>query len=163
MAEHEKEKDRHQELDGFLDTSEIEHRQSNHEDDGCSETKLIELEDAEKCVDACRDRDGNGEDVIDHEGRARSQTGPFAKEFGGDDVAAAARREELDDLVVARGNDEDRDRRGESEIDGQVRIFPSQGTIGFFWPIGRRGEAVGPKASPSQKGHKGQLVENVLT
>src|SRR5262252_3675100 len=51
-------------------------------------------------VDAARDRDRYRQNVVDYERASRTESGARAEQARGDLVTAAARREQLDDLIV---------------------------------------------------------------
>ena len=66
----------------------------------------------------------------------------------------------LDYLRIGIGDDEDRERGGETEEYGQVGVRP-QIAKGFLRAVGRGGQGVGPQAYPREEGDQGDLVENV--
>ena len=70
---------------------------------------------AEDGVAARRDRGRDGEHVVDEQRAAADDAEARAQQLGGDDVAAAARGEVLDDAGVRVGDDEDGERGAERQ------------------------------------------------
>ena len=81
------------------------------------------------------------------------------EELGGHDVAAAARREELDDLGIARRDGDDRERGHDGQVEGQVPVVAER-QEGFLGPVVRRAQPVGAEADPGEEGDEREPVED---
>ena len=104
------------------------------------------------------DRDGDRQDVVDHQRAARDHADPRSEQMRGHHVAAASGRELLDDAAVGGGDDEDGDCRGDRQGDGQVGVLAERKEC-LLRTVGGRGEAVRPQAHPGQEGDERHLVE----
>src|SRR6266853_901911 len=107
VRENEAEKDRQQHRDGFLYSAQVE--QYERDDERDFGRKLVRLEperkQREQRVDAARDRNRNGEYVIEDERRTRGEASVRADQPRGDAIATPACGKELDDLVVGERDD----------------------------------------------------------
>ena len=115
-------------------------------------------EEAEDGVAAGDDGDGDRQHVVDEQGAAGEDAGLLAQGVRGDDVAAAARGEVLDDARVGVGDDEDGQGGGQGQDQGQVGVL-AQDLEGLLGTVGGRGQAVGAEPDPGQDGDQGDLVE----
>ncbi len=116
-------------------------------------------QEAEDLVAARGDGDGDRQHVVDDEGAARHDPELRAQELRRDEVAAAARREELDDLAVGERDDADRDGGENRQPDRQVGVG-AEGLERFLGAVRRGGQSVGAQAHPGEKGGEGDGVED---
>ena len=125
VRENETDKDRQQDRDRFPHPTQVEQHEPHDERDfGC---KLVWLEgerkQREQGIDPARDRNRDGEHVIENERGARDEARIGADQARGDPVAAPARGKQLDDLVVGERDDEHGRRRGEREVQPQIGVL----------------------------------------
>src|SRR6202030_2949349 len=99
----------------------------------------------------------DGEHIVDDECGAGDQAGARAKEPRGDAVAAAAGREQRYRLIVAKADDEHRDRGGDGDIETEARML-TESQIGRLGPVIARGEAVGTQPDPGKEGDEQQAL-----
>ena len=153
MGDEEADENRQQQEEQLLDPAQIGDGQQDDDDDLTRHLPGLPLQrqKAEQRIDAAGHRKCRGQDEIDDEGRARDEPGIGADQHRGDAIAAAPGRKELDHLDIAQADDDDGQRGGERQIDGQMAV-DAQRKEGFFRPVVRRGEAVGAQADPGQKG-----------
>src|SRR5262249_46559942 len=90
--------------------------------------------------------------------RAGDEPGRLAEEMRRDEIAAASRREELDELRVRRRDEDDRERRGRREEHGEVRVPPEREER-LLGSVRAGGEAVGPEPDPREERDERELVE----
>ena len=112
---------------------------------------------AEHRVGSAGDRDGDRENVVDDQRGARGQARVGSDQRCRDPVAAAAGREQLDDLVVRERDDEDGDGRRDRQVQPEVRVVAER-LERFFGTVGRRRESVGAETHPCQEGHQRQRM-----
>ncbi len=115
-------------------------------------------EKAENSVGAARDRERDGQQVVDQERAPRYHADRRRQELARHQVTAAAGRKELYDLVIARADDEDRNNRSQRDKYSQVRV-PAERQERLLRPVAGRGKAVGAQPDPGEKGYQGKLVE----
>ena len=137
VGHHEDDEDGGQEGHRLLDPAQVEHDQQQDQEE--VEEDLVRLpgdgQEAEQGVSAGDDGDGDGQHVVDQQGVPGDDPDPRPERVGGDDVAAAAVGEALDDARIGVGNDEDGQRRGQGQEDGQVGVL-AQGAEGLLRAVG---------------------------
>ena len=92
--------------------------------------------------------------------RAAPETSPaYARsdQSRGDAITAAARRKQLDDLVVGHRDNEDGNRRGERQEQAHRHVRPER-QEGLLRPVTGGGEAIGPEPDPRQERHQHDVV-----
>lgn len=129
----EAEEDRQQDLDRLLQPAQIHHDQQADEKRFGPEFIRLEAERQERRerIDAGRDRDRDGEHIVEDQGAAGHETQIRPDELGGHAVAAAPGREQLDHLVVGERDDEHRDGGGDGHVQAEVRMRAERAK-GFF-------------------------------
>ena len=132
MHDDEEQENRQHDEHRFPDAAQIEKNQ--REDQQYFNGKLVSRQrrrqKTEHCVGAAGDRNGDRQHVVDHQRRPRHQARPRAEQLGGHQIAAAAGREQLDDLRIAGGNDEDRHGRQNRQQQSQmINAAPAPDTL----------------------------------
>ena len=115
-------------------------------------------QEAEDRVRPACDGDRDGQHVVDEQGRTRDHTGRGREELCRHEVAASAGREELDDLRVARANNEDGSHAHQQHDQRKVRMRTER-LEGFLGSIAGGRQAVGTEPHPRQHGDERDLVE----
>ncbi len=153
------EKDGQQDLDGFFQAAQIhDNEHGNEEGFGPYLVRLeTERQEGRERVHPGRDRDGDREHIVEHEGAAGNQAQVGADQFGGDAVTASTGGKQFDHLVVGQRNDEHRHRGGDGHVQAQVGM-DAQRAEGFFRAVGGGGQAVRAQADPGQEGHQRHRV-----
>ena len=158
VGQHEPEKYRQQDGDHLLYPAQVEHHE--HHDQHHLGRELVglpvERQQREKRVDAARDGDGDGEHVVDDERRAGGQARVGTDQPRGDAVAAASGREELDDLVVGKRDDEHGRRGGEREVQPHLRVL-AQRAERLLRPVARGGDSVSAQPHPGEESGEGDM------
>jgi hypothetical protein len=159
MGGDEAEEDRQQDADRLLHAAQVQPQEQQHQRQFGAQLPVLraERQHREQRVGATGDRDRHGQHVIDDQRRARDQAGVLSQQDGGDAVAAAPGREQLDHLVVGEGDDEDRDRGGQRQVEAEVGVR-AEGLESFFRTVGRGRQAVGAEADPGQEGGQGERM-----
>ena len=152
VHDHEADEDRQQEFDRLFHAAQVERHEQydRREFDAYLVAVQAERQQAEHRIGAAGNRYCNRQHVVDDERRAGHEAGMRAEQIGGDLVAAAAVRKELDDLVVRERDDEDGDRDRDREIKAEVRVA-AQRQERFFRPVTRRRQAVRAETDPRKK------------
>ena len=120
---------------------------------------MCRREKTEELVHSGGDGDRDRQDVVDDESAARYHPELRAQQLRGDEVAAASRREELDDLAVGERDDEDREGGQHRQPDGQVGMV-AESLERLFGAVGRGGEPVCSEAHPGEKRGERNVVED---
>ncbi len=170
-SEHDQEDVRHEEEEeygqeeenGLLHAAQVQDDQQDDEDE--RDEELLSLRDGPRREGAeSRDR---GSDlhrdrhrVVDDERRAGHDAGSLPEEARRDEVAAASRREEGNDLGVRRRDDGDRHRHRDGKEDREVRMG-AEGDERLLGAVARGGEAVRPEADPGEERGQGEVVEDL--
>src|SRR6267378_5628953 len=158
VGQNEADKDRQQHRDGFLHSAQVE--QYERDDERDLGGKLVRLKAERKQrkqrVDAARDRNRNGEHVIENQRCPRGEARVRADQPRGDAVAPSARGKQLDDLVVGKRDDEHGRRRGECEVKPQLGVL-AQRAKRLFGAIAGGGNPVCSQAHPGEKSDKGDM------
>ena len=151
---------RHQGEDRFFDAAHV--HGDKDEDAEKRECDLVRQplsgKKTEERIGAAGDGNSNGEHVVDQKRRSRNHAGSRREQFACDEVAAAARGEELDDLGVARGYDEHRNAGHERDKNAQIHMAVN-GQKRFFRTVTGRRQTVSPEADPGKECDQRQLVE----
>ncbi len=116
----------------FPHPAHVQQHHQNDNDHGQFELVLVpfQRQKAEDGVGAAGDGNRNGQHVVDQQRAAGNHAHPGRQQLGGDEVPAAARRKQLDDLRVAGRNDQDRDDGPQADEDAQVGVrCPASGTL----------------------------------
>ena len=113
VCDHEDQKDRHPGQHRLFRAPQIEQGQHANARDLDDELVVQDTgrQETEQGVRAAGHREGDRQDVIDQERRARNHAHSGGQQLAGDQVTSAAGREQLDDLGVARADDEHRQHR----------------------------------------------------
>jgi hypothetical protein len=129
--------------------AQVQKNQTENEQDFSENLEWLECywEKTEKRVGATRDRYRDRQHVVDDQRGAGNQAGFRPQQFRRDQVASAAGRKELDDLRVARRNDEDRNGHQQSERQGEIIVLPKR-EVRFLRPVSRRAQTVGAQPNP---------------
>jgi hypothetical protein len=166
VRDDEEPEDRRDGRHALLHAAEVHQRQEREAGEG--EGELVGDERGEKAEDgvgARGDRDGDRQDVVDEERGAGDDADARPEDLAGDDVAAAARGELLDDPAVAVADDEDGERRRGGEEDGEPGVEPAvvvdERAEGFVGAVRARREPVGAEADPGEERDERELVKGV--
>jgi hypothetical protein len=161
MHPDEEEEDRDEDGDALLDASQIEDDEGERHDYLGREFEGLPArrQQAEDLVAARRDRYGDRQYVVDDERAAGENAELRSEELGCDEVAAAACREEFDDLAVGERDEKDGDGGQARQPDGQINMA-SESTKGFFRPVCGGREPVRAEAYPGEKRGEGDAVED---
>ena len=148
--------------DGLLDPPQVhpDERQDHRGDEPDLVRKVLVGEEAEDGVRARRDRDGDRQDIVDDERRARDHPRPLPEELRRDDVPAAAGGERLDDLRVAARDDEDRRHRHHGDEDREDGVA-AESEERLLRAVARGGDPVGAQPHPGEEGDEGNVVEDL--
>ncbi len=136
-------------------------RETQHAEDREHDLQRLhgQRQEAEDGIRPAGNGEGDGEHVVDEKRAARDHAEGRGEELACHEVPAAARREELHDLRVAGGDDEDRDRGGERHEDAQVPVA-AQGEEGFLGAVVGGGQPVRAEPDPREEGDERELVED---
>ena len=124
VRDDEQHEDRRQDVDRLLHAAKIQHDQQTQDHD-LRRHLVMEVSDRQKreeLIASGRDRDGDGQDVVDEQRASRHHADAIAEELRGDEIAAAAAGEVLDEIRVGDRDDRDRHRRHRHEDDGEVVV-----------------------------------------
>jgi hypothetical protein len=151
----EAEEDRQQDLDRLLQAAQVHHDQQRDEERLGPEFIGLKAERQEgrQRVDPGGDRDRDGQHVVEDQRAAGHQPQVGADQLGGDAVAAAPGREQLDHLVVGQRDDEDGDRGGDRHVQAEVGMG-AQRAEGLLGAVGGRGQPVRAQPDPGQERHQ---------
>jgi hypothetical protein len=139
MAEKEAEKDRHR----FPHAAQVEHQKQRHHGDLDAELQVLNVarEKAEHRIDAARDRNRNGQHIVDDQRRAGDQTGVGTDQVGGDRICSAptdtrlsACNGELTSVTRKALRKPPSLRRERSKLDINRRNEPTVPWVGPRWP-----------------------------
>ena len=160
MRRHEQEEQGQEDRHGLLDASNVEHHEDEdrRELEGELERLIANRDEREHSLAPARDGDRNRQDVVHDQSRAGENSGGVAEELGRHGVAAAAEREQLDDLRVRVGDDEDRERRRRREQDGEVGVL-AESTERLVRAVRRGREPVGAQTDPGEERPERDAVE----
>ena len=163
VRQHERDEDRHPGQHRLLRAAQVQQRQQA--DPGNLGRQLVVQaagrQQAEERVRAARDRERDGQHVIDQQRGAGYHPQTGREQFAGHQVAAAARREQLDDLRVAGADDEYRHDRRRRDKQAQVNMAV-QGLEGLLRTVARRRQPVRAQPNPREEGDERELVEKAL-
>jgi len=155
----EAEEDRQQDADRFLGAAQVHPQQYQNQRQRAAQLPGLEgqRQQRKQRVDAAGHGDGDGQHVVDRQRGPRNQAGVTSEQHGSDAVATAAGREQLDHLVVSKGDHEDGDGRGQCKVQPEVGMGAER-LEGFFRPVGRGRKAIRTEAHPGEKGGQGEGV-----
>jgi hypothetical protein len=156
----EDEEERKKGSDGFLQSTDVEDRERDDDDDLERELEglVAEGQVREDRFAPAGNGDRDRQDVVDREGRAGDDACRAAEELARHRVAAAAVRELLDDLAVGVGDDDDRERGREREEDGEVRVLAERAER-LVGSVGGGRQAVGAQTDPGEESAQRELVD----
>ena len=122
---------------GLLHTAEIHQNEKDNQthDKGHLVMQKGGGEETEDGIPAGGKGNGDGQDIVHQQGRSGNDAGFAADRMGGNDIPAAAVGKVFNDAGIGVGNNEYRERCGNSNKDGQVGVG-SQSFERFFRPIG---------------------------
>ena len=163
MRQHEDHEDRHPRQHRLLRPAQVQ--QGQYADPAGFHQELIMQQPgrqhAEQGIRAAGHRNRDRQHVVNQQRAARYHPHPRREQLAGNQVTAAARREQLDDLRIAGADDEYRHDRRRRHDQAQVYV-PIQRLEGLFRPVARRGQPVRPEPHPGEKGDERELVEYPL-
>ena len=161
MGDEEEEKDRRQGGHRFLHAPEVEQDEAerDEQDKGQLVLEVARRQEAQHGLDAARDGDADRQHVVDDQGAARDEPEGRSEELRGHDVAAAAGREELDDLGIARRDGDDRERGHDGQVERQVTVVAER-QEGLRRAVVRRAQPVRAQPDPGEEGDERQPVED---
>ena len=117
-------------------------------------------QDAEQRIAAGRDRDGDGQNVVDEQRRAAHHSEPRSEKAACDHVPAAAEREVLDDAAVRGRDDQHREGRRHGQEDGEISVL-AQVLERLLWAVRRGGEAVRAETDPGEECRQRDVAEQL--
>jgi hypothetical protein len=149
---YEREKDRQQREHRFLDPPQVhpDHQHDHHQAEPEFQPEPIGRHETEDCVGAARDRDRDRQNVVDHQRASRSQSRIRPQQLGRHQVAAAARRKQVDRLRIRGRDDENGQRRHHGQEHRQVLVVAEREER-LLGTVTRRTQSVGAEADPGQK------------
>ena len=158
----EDEEDRREDLHRLLHAAQVERDQKHDRRDFRGQLPVRQRlrEKAEDGVAAAGDRHGDRQHVVDDQRAAGDEPHARPEELRGDDVAAAAARELLDDARVRRRQNQHRDRRRDRERQREVVVLAERAER-LFGAVRGRGETVRAETDPGQERDERDLVERV--
>ena len=113
---------------GFLHAAEVQQRQNQHSRDRKAQLvrKPSRGQETEQRVGAAGDRDRDRQHIVDEQRAAGNHADGGREQFAGDEIAAAAGREQFDDLRVTGADDEDRQCGGQTDKNAQIGMRPQR-------------------------------------
>ena len=161
VRDDENQEDGHERQNGLLDSAKIQDREQQdpaHREDE-PETCPCRRQETEDGVGAAGNRNRDSQHIVDQQGATGDHPDPRRKELAGDEVPAAAGREQFDDLRVARADQHDGHHGHQRHEDAQMRVVAER-QVRLLRAVTGRGEAVGSQADPGEEGDQRQLVED---
>ena len=129
--------DRREKSDGFLHPAEIQKNKKDNQphDEGQLVMQKGGGKITEDGIPAGGQGNGNRQDIIDQQGRPGDDARAAADRMGGHHISAAAMGKAFNDAGIGVGNNENGERGGDGNKDGQIGMG-SQSLEGFFRSIG---------------------------
>ncbi len=161
MGDDEGDKDRHERQHRLANAAEIEHDQEHDRCGRRPELQVLPLDgqEAEERVRAAGDRDRDRQHVVDEQRAAGDQADVRAEEVRGDEIAAAARGKELDDLRVARRDHENGHRGEDGQEQRKILMLPEREKR-LLGPVAGGRETIGPETDPGEECDQRDVVED---
>ena len=156
----EDQEDRHQRQHRLLHASQVQDGHAGDDED--RQVQLVggppRRQETEDRVGAAGDGHGDGQHVVDQQGATGDHAQPGRKQLAGHEVPAAARGEQLDDLRVAGGDDENGQDGAQAHEDTEVAVV-AEGQKRLGRTVARRRQPIRAQPDPREEGHQRELVE----